>query len=173
MPRPPLAHPPPAAPPVTEPRRPDWRRLMGTYWPPLLLMVVIFAASSDVGSGANSGRIIGRVLAWLGLMERLTAGQIDAIHMVIRKAGHVGEYALLAVLLHRAMAQDGDRWAARQVLVVLAVASLYAATDEFHQLFVGSRTASVWDWLLDTVGGALGLGVKRWWEGRWSARSSG
>lgn len=174
MPRPSLPHvPPPAPPPPTDARSRDWLSLLGDYGPPLLLMAVIFFASSDVGSSENSGRIIGRVLAWLGLTERLTAEQIEAAHVTVRKAGHVVEYSLLAALLHRAMARGGDRWSARRVLGVLAIVSLYAATDELHQRFVGSRTGSAWDWLLDTAGGGLGLAVKGWWERRWSAWSSG
>jgi VanZ family protein len=149
------------------------RQWLWRFGPPLLVMAGIFLASSDAGSSAHSGQIIGFLLGWLGLMERLTVSQIEAIHFAVRKAGHVTEYALLAALLHRAMAGGEDRWSARRVLGVLALASLYAATDEFHQRFVGSRTASAWDWLLDTAGGGLGLLVKAWWERRWSARSSG
>jgi VanZ family protein len=174
MPRDPLASPPLKAPlPSTGPEPLDWRRLLWDYGPALLVMVVIFVASSDAGSSEQSGRIIGRVLAWLGLMERLTASQIEVIHFTVRKAGHVAEYALLAALLHRAMARGRERWTAPLVLGVLGVVSLYAATDEFHQRFVGSRTASAWDWLLDTVGGGLALAVKGWWERRWRTRSSG
>ena len=34
---------------------------------------------------------------------------------------------------------------------------LYAATDEFHQLFVPERTSLVSDVMIDTAGGAVGL----------------
>jgi len=34
---------------------------------------------------------------------------------------------------------------------------LYAASDEFHQIFVPSRTALVSDVIIDTTGGAIGL----------------
>ena len=35
----------------------------------------------------------------------------------------------------------------------------YAATDEFHQLFVPGRSGQLKDVLIDTAGGALGLGL--------------
>jgi VanZ family protein len=41
-------------------------------------------------------------------------------------------------------------------LVAVALASLYGATDEFHQAFVPGRTADVLDWAADTLGAALG-----------------
>ena len=43
------------------------------------------------------------------------------------------------------------------ILLALALAALYAASDEIHQTFVPSRQGSVWDVLLDTAGAAFGL----------------
>jgi VanZ family protein len=42
------------------------------------------------------------------------------------------------------------------LLLALSLASLYGATDEFHQSFVPGRSADVLDWLADTLGAALG-----------------
>jgi len=52
----------------------------------------------------------------------------------------------------------------------LAVVLLYSASDEIHQAFVPGRTARISDVMIDTAGGAFGLGVlwsagkgiKRW-----------
>jgi VanZ family protein len=41
--------------------------------------------------------------------------------------------------------------------VVLLGCALFAASDEFHQTFVKSRTPSVRDVLLDVAGASLGL----------------
>ena len=38
----------------------------------------------------------------------------------------------------------------------MALASLYGATDEFHQSFVPGRDSDVLDWVADTLGAALG-----------------
>ncbi len=35
---------------------------------------------------------------------------------------------------------------------MILLAMWYAATDEFHQLFVPSRVASINDWLIDSIG---------------------
>src|SRR5437763_8159859 len=79
-----------------------WQRWLFYYAPPALLMLVIFIASTDVGSSAHSGRALSGLLTWLGLDRRVTPGQLDAMNHYIRKLGHLSEYALLAGLLHRA-----------------------------------------------------------------------
>jgi VanZ family protein len=150
-----------------------WRRWLWDFGPPLLLMLLIFIASTDVGSAAHSGRIIAHLLAWVGLSKQVTPEQLDLVNHYVRKLAHLMEYALLAVLLHRALAHGRPRWAPRLVLLVLGLVTLYAASDELHQRFVTSRTSSGWDVLLDTTGGAVGLGLKSGWEARWKRRSSG
>jgi len=51
----------------------------------------------------------------------------------------------------------GAGWSARSaVLLAVALASVYGATDEFHQSFVPGRNADVLDWVADTLGAALG-----------------
>ena len=40
-------------------------------------------------------------------------------------------------------------------LVAVALASLYAVTDEFHQSFVPGRMCDPADWLTDTLGGCI------------------
>jgi VanZ family protein len=149
-----------------------WVRLLLDFGPPLLVIVMIFVASQDMGSAAHSGRIIGRILLWLGLAERLSPAQFAAVHHAVRKAGHVTEYAILAILSHRAVARGRERWSPRLALGLLVVVSLYAATDEIHQRFVATRTPSPWDWMLDTAAAGLALGIKWKWERRWKGRSS-
>ena len=51
-------------------------------------------------------------------------------------------------------------------MVVLPFGVLVAGIDEFHQSFVASRHASLWDALIDVVGISLGLTVA-WLIRRW------
>jgi VanZ family protein len=76
------------------------------------------------------------------------------------KALHATEYTGFALLLCRALRGEGLRWW-RSIALAVIVASVYAATDEFHQLFVIGRTADVEDWLADVVGGAAGSSLYR------------
>lgn len=107
----------------------------------------------------HSSRIIGPFLHWL--FPHIPPATIHDVVVAVRKAAHVTEYAVLALLFLRGLrARQEPRsqswsWpqAGRAVLLVL----LYAATDEFHQAFVPSREASVIDVLIDTSGGLLGV----------------
>ncbi len=68
------------------------------------------------------------------------------------------EYAILALLLARAFRTSlreflRNHWFA----VSLTFVALYALSDEFHQSFVSTRTASIYDCLIDTAGGLAAL----------------
>ena len=76
---------------------------------------------------------------------------------VLRKGAHMTEYAVLAVLLRRALGRDAP---------ALLLASAYAVTDEVHQTFVSGRHGTPIDWAIDTVGALLGLALLRWWRQR-------
>lgn len=47
----------------------------------------------------------------------------------------------------------------RRVLCSLLITALYAGSDEIHQIFVATRTASLLDWLADFAGGAATAGL--------------
>ncbi|MGD0615630.1 MAG: VanZ family protein, partial [Verrucomicrobiota bacterium] len=83
---------------------------------------------------------------------------------------HLTEYAILAVLLVRALRKLGEgdprRWSWRQAWWTVLLVALYAASDEFHQIFVPTREASVRDVMIDTIGGIAGL-LLFWAVGRW------
>ena len=69
-----------------------------------------------------------------------------------------GDDAILAVLLYLWL--DGWQWKKwhRRALAV-GLAGLYAASDEFHQLFVEGRAGSVRDVMIDTAGALIGVTV--------------
>jgi VanZ family protein len=82
------------------------------------------------------------------------------------KVLHVIEYAVLAVLCYRAFRRAAGPSAAEYAVVLaIAMASIYGATDEVHQAFVPFRTATWLDWVADTAGGMIGaLGGRRFLE---------
>jgi VanZ family protein len=98
-------------------------------------------------------------VGWAGLIfllshqSRLPLGAPPFPHF--DKVAHAGAYALLAALSARAILAAGR--AGRQAFfgAVLA-ASLYGATDEWHQSFVPGRDPDPWDWAADTAGALLG-----------------
>ena len=139
------------------------------YWlPALIWMTLIFSASSDSHSYAHSSRFVEPFLHWL--FPRMSQARVEAIHHIIRKCGHLTEYAVLALLLRRAVRRpvknDPRPWVWPEAGLALAIVFLYAASDEFHQSFVLTRTAQVSDVFIDTAGGAAGL-LALWAFGRW------
>src|SRR5262245_31179256 len=97
----------------------------------------------------------GPVIAWAALIfafssvSNLGTG-LGTWDLVLRKLAHLAEFAVLGALLMRALGRAG---------LAVALGSLYAATDEFHQAFVDGRVASPLDWGIDTAGVILGVAL--------------
>lgn len=76
------------------------------------------------------------------------------------KLMHFSEYAILAVLLSRAInstSRPRSLWL-RLLLCVLVVA-IFGALDELYQSTVPNRQSDVWDLLADSLGGLVGSGL--------------
>ena len=128
------------------------------YWLPLLIWIgVIFVGSTSVMSAEHTSRYIVPFLLWL--KPGMSPGAIWTVLVVARKCAHVTEYAVLALLLWRAL-RNVPVLRTKTLMVfgaVLLGCALFAASDEFHQTFVKSRTPSVRDVVLDVTGALLGL----------------
>jgi len=131
-------------------------------------MAVIFTASSDTHSYQHSSRLLAPLLHWL--FPHIADNTVDWLVLLARKGAHLTVYAILALLLWRALRRpvrnDPRPWSHRQAGLAIGCVFLYAASDEFHQLFVPTRTAHVTDVLIDTTGGTVALLVL-WQFGRW------
>jgi VanZ family protein len=110
---------------------------LGRFGPPVVLMAVIFFLSAQ--PDLNSG---------LGTWDT-----------VLRKLAHMTEYGLLWWLWWRALGF-------RATAVAVAIAVVYAATDEYHQTFVEGRHGSPVDVAIDCAGIALAWIAVRSWRGR-------
>jgi VanZ family protein len=113
------------------------RRSALSAWLPVVLWAgVIFAFSAVPSRGTGLG-------TW---------------DLVLRKLAHLSEYALLGLLLARAVRRPG---------VAVGLAAAYAVTDEVHQTFVAGRHGAPLDVAIDTLGALVGVVV---WV-RWSRRA--
>jgi VanZ family protein len=126
-------------------------------------MSFIFWMSTGTFSSQNTSLIIEPILHFL--MPSISPKNVALIQGAIRKLGHVTEYFILGILLFRAFRGGSKelqnlRWAFSSFLVIV----LYAASDEFHQSFVSTRTASLVDVGIDTLGGILAQGVSVLWH---------
>ena len=129
--------------------------------PAILWMTIIFLGSSDMLSAEHTSRFLVPFLRWLD--PQISFATLNAIQLGIRKLGHLTEYAILAMLLWRAL-HGGTRWQMKMsilFLVAVLACAIFAASDEFHQSFVPSRTPSPQDVMIDICGALLGLAVCR------------
>ena len=125
-------------------------------------MAFIFLMSAMPGdvSGAQSGTVVRILLALHDALfghAELSPQALSLLETLVRKAAHMAEYAVLALLLCHAMRLSGMKRPARRALLVCLV---YAATDEFHQSFVGGRGPSPVDVMIDTAGAALAMAAR-------------
>lgn len=136
---------------------PNLRAFLKYWLPPLVWMAVIFSFSSDSHSYQHSAGIFEPFLHWL--FPQMPQAEVETIHHLIRKCCHLTEYAILALLLWRAMTRSKNLppWSWPRIQGTMLLVCLYAATDEFHQSFVPTRTSLVSDVFIDTAGGAIGL----------------
>ncbi|HTN53893.1 MAG TPA: VanZ family protein [Anaeromyxobacter sp.] len=103
------------------------------------------------------------VLAYAGLIFWLSS-QANPLPFLPRawlardKVLHALEYAGLGALLFVALRGRGPR-AWRLALLAAVLASLYGASDEWHQSFVPGRDADPLDWAADSAGALAGATI--------------
>jgi VanZ family protein len=147
--------------PESQKRSSRWRR----YLPLVIWMGVIFFASTGEFSAANTNLLIKPVLRWF--FPQLSNEQVASIHFFLRKCGHFSEYAILGLLAARAFIAASHITLRRHWFVdALLLICVYALSDEFHQRFVASRTASIYDCLIDISGGLFALLLVAAWRNR-------
>jgi VanZ family protein len=130
--------------------------ILAAWGPVAVWMAVIFSLSSDQFSEANTA-------AWISAIPLIGAfgpspAHIQAGNLIVRKCAHFVEYAVLSMLTFRAVRASRPRLAARRILALaVLISAAYASLDELHQwLWTRTRSGSVLDVLLDTVGALAG-----------------
>jgi VanZ family protein len=129
---------------------------------------VIWSFSTGWFSADRTAAIFVPILA--ALFPHATARELAAMHSGLRKVAHFAEYLVLSVLLYRAV-RVGRRWDLRAAGIAIAIAGLYAISDEFHQWFVPGRTAAATDCLIDVSGAMAGQGILAARRTRWRVSS--
>lgn len=138
-------------------------------------MIFFFSAQTGESSGALSGGITACIV-------RLFVPQIDTwpveeqqalirtVGLIVRKAAHFTEFALLGFSLMLHIQQLRKRITVHLPwLWAWGVGTAYAISDELHQGFVGGRHPAVMDVCIDSSGvvaGILILAGLLWWIGR-------
>ena len=135
-------------------------RFVSHYLPLIIWLAFISFASSDNFNASNTSRIIGPLILWL--FPNTSPDTLAVVHLVTRKIAHFTEYAILGFLAARAF-RTSPQPALRQrwFLICAGLIVVYALMDEYHQSFVPSRTASIYDSMIDIAGGLTALLIVR------------
>lgn len=130
------------------------KQLLAWLWP-VLWMVLIFTLSHQPAgvSGGISSEIVRQVFE---AVVRIVPVEFETLHTLFRKSAHFFAYFVLGLLLLRALRKSGVDLQ-RALAWAFVFSALYAASDEFHQLFIPGRSGEVRDVLIDSAGAAIGL----------------
>jgi VanZ family protein len=153
----------------------------------MLWCAFIFSMSAENGgtSGGMSSSVAQVLIGWLVPdYHTLSAAQqtiaLDQCQLVVRKCAHFTEYAILGTLFLNALLRMMTRTSetsspfrqdnlqtstpprrqhtlAHRAFISWILATAYATTDEFHQLFVVGRSSQVGDVLIDSAGALAGI----------------
>lgn len=124
---------------------------MKTWYPVIVMMVIIYIMSSFVAADSDkqSGLIINALST---IFPDINPDGI--IVAIVRKSAHFTEYALLGFFTARAL-----RLSKKSPWFSIAIAAIYATTDEVHQSFVPGRSCEFCDILIDTAGATVGASI--------------
>ena len=90
------------------------------------------------------------VIFWFSSIPDLKTGR--ECDFLLRKIAHITEYFILTFLLYRAFRDSFSMNAFRLFMYPAVFSFLYAISDEIHQYFVLTRSCSVQDVLIDSIG---------------------
>lgn len=105
----------------------------------IMLLIFFFSSQNGEKSSKSSGMIVQFVLAILPFLNK------DLLHFLIRKAAHFTIFGCLGASFYQSLNK-------KSVPLALVLTFFYACSDEFHQSFVGERSAQFRDVLIDTCG---------------------
>ena len=144
----------------------SWVRILTTLLT-AAVMVMIFAFSTEDAehSDRTSGLISRRVLSIIHpeyeqLEESRQKLLYDDMQHIVRKCAHFTEYMVLGLMLRLCL----ESWFGRKVrksrsltIAGFCGGTIYACTDEFHQLLIEGRSGQWSDVLVDGSGVLLGV----------------
>ena len=130
-------------------------------------MGVIFAYSARTAEDSTEqsrwlGKLFGSIVVadWDDWTPEQQEAFADKWDHPIRKAAHMAEYAILGALLC-ALLISWPFDLRKALYAAILIGIFYAATDEFHQLFVPGRAGMLSDVGIDSVGVVIGSLLSR------------
>ena len=132
--------------------------VMTVVWMSLIFWMSAQPADDSEDLSLSVGQMVGRVLyrdfdSWPEAEQEAFARRID--HPV-RKLAHGTEYMILGILLALDVRVCSGKYS-RILLLPWLAGTLYACTDEWHQLYVPGRSGQLCDILIDSGGVLTGV----------------
>lgn len=126
-----------------------------------MILIFCFSSQNGLASSKNSDGLSGWIVRHVLEMGPTEAGEtvwkqcLSVASYCVRKVAHMTEYAVLSALLSLLLRTYAHPlW--RHCMIGFLGAVVYAASDEFHQLFVSGRSGQMLDVGIDSMGAFAG-----------------
>ncbi len=125
--------------------------------------IIIFCFSNQVAdvSSVSSGRIVNLIAELLPSIKNMPEAEkqiicSEVLSLIVRKTAHFSIYMLLGFLtMNFAVTYKGTKY--KNGLCSWIFGTIYAITDEIHQLFIQGRSCEVRDVCIDSIGVLTGI----------------
>lgn len=124
------------------------KRLAILFW---ILTVVCFGIIFYFSS--RTADISAEQSSWILAFITKLLGENTLSDFIIRKSAHFLEYVGTCLIVNCAMLFTRGK---RNLPISICITSLYAITDEVHQIFIDGRSCEFRDWGIDTCGAIVG-----------------
>lgn len=120
----------------------------------VILMIIIFMFSKDpaVSSSDKSNYLVETLVNFFKLKNI----DLFELNVIIRKLAHFIIYFILGVLVFNAVKDTSSKTLISIMIISILICTLYAETDEFHQMLVPGRSGEVRDVIIDSAGSSQG-----------------
>ncbi len=114
----------------------------------IIWMIIIFIMSSFNGNDSSmQSNFIVNIISNIFNIKN-----IELLSLIVRKLAHFSEYFILGILICRYI-NDINKLPS----LTLLIGSIYALSDEIHQIYVPGRSFAIRDILIDTLGIILSI----------------
>ncbi|MBI2029701.1 VanZ family protein [Candidatus Gottesmanbacteria bacterium] len=101
--------------------------------------------------------VIALTIFILSSRQRISVSDEFFINFAFFKSLHVVEYGIFCFFNYRAILNTVTNDKKKAGIISLAITILYAATDEYHQTLVPTRTGKPKDLIFDTMGAVISI----------------
>lgn len=114
----------------------------------VMCMIAIFYFSAQTADESAE-----QSLSILEIIRKIL-GDNSFSDFIVRKAAHFCEFTLLGLLFNFTYYFCKGK---QNIILSTSLASIYAVSDEIHQIFVDGRACQFRDWVVDTSGAITGM----------------